>query len=101
MKRIKVKLKGKGTRLDPFRVNLPTYTMDGKRDAQGNLELGEDGLPLDSVDYKAKTCYVMLPNDEAIEVSGKWKIHKKGIRKKYKDQKPWDTDAFEGEEIEA
>lgn len=67
MKRIKVKLIGKGTEDDPFTVDLPTWTMDG------------------NPDYQKKTCYVFINDDEA--EPGKHKINQQKIRTKYK--KSW------------
>jgi len=49
MKRIKVKLKGKGTYLVPFRVELPTFVIDCQRDADGQPILTSDGFQLAKV----------------------------------------------------
>jgi len=66
MKRIKVKLVGKGTEDEPFTVNLPTWQMDGE------------------ADYKNKKCYVFINDDETEEKEGKTKINQQRIRTKYK-----------------
>lgn len=86
MKRIKVKLIGKGVHGDSYRVNLPTYRIDYKRDTNGN-PMGvnvDEGFPEDSIDYVNKECYVMVPDDETKEVQGKTKLDQKKIREKYK-----------------
>jgi len=74
MKRIKVKLVGKGTEENPYRVNLPTWRMDGE------------------ADYKNKTCYVLMLDDEVKND----KIDQEKIRKKYK--KNWSN--FNASEVE-
>jgi len=74
MKRIKVKLSGKGTRDDPWRVNLPTYVMAVDYDVEGN--------PIDTMNTKNKTCDVLVPDDE---VDAEGKIDEKRIREKYKE----------------
>lgn len=66
MKRIKVKLVGKGTEEEPFTVNLPTWTMDG------------------DADYEKKHCYIFINDDETEEIEGKTKINQQRIRTKYK-----------------
>jgi len=78
MKRIKVKLIGKGTEDEPFTVNLPTWTMDGE------------------ADYKKKHCYVLINDDETIEKNGKIKINQQRIRTKYK--KGWSK--FKASDVE-
>ena len=69
MARIKVKVVGSGTREDPLRVNLPTYTMIG--------EVGKD-----------KTVEVEVPDDECTD----GKLDKAKIRAKYKGQPRWDRE---------
>jgi len=76
MKRIKVKLVGKGTNDDPYTVDLPTWTMDG------------------DPDYQKKTCYVFINDDEALP--GKHKINQARIRQKYK--KGWSK--FKASDVE-
>jgi len=94
MKRIKVKVIGKGTYLDPFRVNLPTYVMDIERDAEGNPILTEDGFPI-AQDLKGKkSCYVLVPDDE---VGPDGRLDEKRIREKYKEG--WSK--FKREDVEA
>jgi len=93
MKRIKVKLKGKGTYLVPFRVELPTFVIDCQRDADGQPILTSDGFQLDSVDYKKMTCYVLVPDDE---VSPDGHLDEKRIRVKYKEG--WSE--FKAEDVE-
>jgi len=78
MKRIKVKLVGKGTEYEPFTVDLPTWTMDGE------------------ADYKNKKCYVTLPEDETEDKQGKTKINQQRIRTKYK--KGWSK--FKASDVE-
>jgi len=94
MKRIKVKLVGKGTYHDPIRVNLPTYVMDVERDAEGNPILTEDGSPV-AQDLKGKTsCWVLVPDDEVDEEG---RLDEKRIREKYKEG--WSK--FRREDVEA
>jgi len=82
MKRIKVKLIGKGTYFNPFRVALPTYVLDVKRDAEGNPLLTEDGFPVGQ-DLKGKTsCWVLVPDDEVDEEG---RLDEERIRTKYKE----------------
>jgi len=78
MKRIKVKLVGKGTEDDPYTVNLPTWTMDG------------------SPDYRKKECYVLVNDDETEDKEGKIKINQQRIRTKYK--KGWSK--FKASDVE-
>ena len=66
-KKIKVKLVGKGTEDDPYRVELPTYIVDV---VDGKMQ----------IDYKRKICTVWVPADEVDE---KGKIKEEYIRKKY------------------
>jgi len=94
MKRIKVRLIGSGTELDPFRVPLPSYIIDCKRDMEGNPVLGKEGFPVDSVDYEARTCYVLVPDDE---VGPDGRLDEKRIREKYKEG--WSK--FRREDVEA
>jgi len=67
--RTRVKVTGKGTPEDPYRVNLPTYIMIG--------DVAED-----------KTVEVEVPDDECTD--GKLDKHK--MRNKYKGQPLWDRD---------
>ena len=78
MKRIKVKLVGKGTEKEPFTVNLPTWRMDG------------------DADYIKKECYAFINDDETIEVEGKIRINQQRIREKYK--KNWNL--FNASDVE-
>lgn len=78
MKRIKVKLVGKGTEEEPFTVNLPTWTMDG------------------DADYIKKECYVLMNDDETEEKEGKTRINQQRIREKYK--KNWSK--FKASDVE-
>jgi len=98
MKRVKVKLIGEGKHHDSFRVNLPTYIMDVKRDKDGNPIIinEEEGLAGDSCDYEKKECYVLIPDDETIEIQGKIKINQQKIRKKY----PKDWSKFKASDVE-
>jgi len=87
MKRIKAKLIGKGYDQDPFRVNLPNYTIDCKRDKDGNpiwIDITKNEAE-DSCDYIKMECYVLVPDDEAKLVSGKWVLNQQKIRQKYKE----------------
>jgi len=67
--KIKVKVVGKGTQDDPFRVNLPTCRMIG--------EIAKD-----------KTVEVLVPDDECTD----GKPDKAKIRAKYKGQPLWDRE---------
>jgi len=96
MKRIKVKLIGKGIDEDPYRVNLPTYIMDNLRDAQGNLILTSDGKRQDGCDYINKTVFVLVPDDETKEKDGKIKLDEERIREKYGNN--WEN--FKAEDVE-
>ena len=64
VKRIKVKLIGKGTEDDPFTVNLPAWIMDG----EPNYELG--------------WAWVLVPDDEVAEDG---RINEQRIREKYRE----------------
>ena len=76
MTRVKVKVVGSGTPGDPFRVDLPTYTM-----IPGSEEFDKkDPKRLVSV-------AVEIPGDEC-DVHGRPSPEK--IRAKYKGQKRWD-----------
>lgn len=99
MKRIKVKLIGKGTKNDPFRVNLPTFMNDCKRDSKGKPVWIDEiqGIAADSVDYGRRTCYVLVPDDEAEEEMGKMRLNEKRIREKYREN--WSQ--FKKEDVEA
>lgn len=99
MKRIKVKLIGKGTRLNPFRVNLPTWIIDCERDSKGTpIWIDENqGITKDSVDYKRHVCWVLVPDDEAEEEMGKMRLNEKRIREKYREN--WSQ--FKKEDVEA
>lgn len=65
VKRIKVKLAGSGTLDDPFRVDLPTWTMDGEPD------------------YELGWAWVLVPDDEVAK-DGR-SINEKRIREKYRE----------------
>jgi len=78
MKRIKVKLVGKGTEEEPFTVNLPTWMMDGE------------------ADYVKKECFVFINDDETEKKNGKIKINQQRIRTKYK--KNWNK--FKASDVE-
>lgn len=78
MIKVKVKLIGKGTEDNPFRVDLPTWTMEGEPD------------------YKKKECCVSIPDDELIIKEGKVVINQDKIRVKYK--KGWGY--FDKSEVE-
>ena len=68
MKKVKVRLTGKGTEEEPYTVNLPTWTMKG------------------DPDYVTKECEVYLPEDEVLPNG---KINQARIRAKYK--KNWSS----------
>jgi len=70
MAKITAKLIGSGTPNDPFRVNLPTYSMVGEPN------------------YTAKTCEVEVPDDELD--SSKKNPSVQTLRAKYKGQPNWD-----------
>ena len=77
-KKVKVKVIGKGTREDPFRVNLPTYRM-----IPGSEEY-------DGIDKKVlKSVEVLVPGDECDE---KGRLSKARIKAKYKGQAAWDRE---------
>ena len=65
VKRIKVKLIGTGAPNDNYRVNLPTYIMDGEPD------------------YELGWAWVLVPDDE-VDKDGR-SISEKRIRKKYRE----------------
>jgi len=69
MKRIKCRLIGEGTEDNPYRVNLPTYT----------VSLDEMKYP--EIDYTEKVAYVLVPDDEVDPDT--LKLKEKYIRKKY------------------
>jgi len=92
MKRVKVRLVGTGTELDPYRVNLPTYMLDVKRDPEGKPIL-VDELPEPAVDYEARTAWVLVPDDE-VDPNGR--LNEKRIREKYREH--WAN--FRREEVE-
>jgi len=92
-KRIKAKLIGKGTLLDPIRVNLPSYVMDVERDAEGNPVLSPAGEPV-AQDLEGKTwCWVLVPDDE---VGPDGRLDEKRIREKYRER--WSK--FRREDVE-
>ena len=64
VKRIKVKLIGKGTEDDPFTVNLPAWIMDREPD------------------YYNRWAWVLVPDDEVDE---KGRINERRIREKYRE----------------
>lgn len=64
MKRVKVKIVGKGTDDDPFNVDLPTWCMIGE------------------VDHNKKECEVYVPDDEVLPTG---KLNQAKIREKYKE----------------
>jgi len=64
MRRVKVMLVGSGTPGDPWRVDLPTYVMDGEPD------------------YERRCAWILVPPDEADEEGC---IDQKRIRAKYKE----------------
>lgn len=70
MKKFTTKMIGSGTRDDPFRVNLPTYTMFGEPD------------------YVTMTCDVLVPDDELNKTGTR--PDKQKIRQKYRRQPKWD-----------
>jgi hypothetical protein len=70
MTKITVKLIGSGTPDDPYRVNLPSYSMFGEPD------------------YAAKTCVVEVPDDELDE--SKKRPDRQKLREKYRGQSKWD-----------
>ena len=76
MKKVKVKMIGKGTEEDPFTVDLPTWQMVG------------------DCDYNTMECEVEIPNDE-VDLNGK--IDQNKIRSKYK--KNWSN--FNAANVEA
>jgi len=80
MARIKVKVVGKGTDDDPFRVALPTYSMIAGTEeyVAGVLKSVEVEVPDDEVDEKGK------PSEEK-------------IRKKYTGQPLWDKPGAGGD----
>lgn len=95
MKRIKVKLVGRGTKIDRFRVNLPTYRIDIQRDQNGKPVLNGEGEFVDSINYERMECYVLVPDDEVEEVAGKTKLSQTRIRQKYKNWKDFQTSDVE------
>jgi len=64
MKRLKARLEGSGSYEDPFRVNLPTYVLDGEPD------IGR------------RWAWVQVPDDE---VDDEGQISQKRIREKYRE----------------
>ena len=64
MKKVKVKITGKGTEKEPFTVDLPTWVMIGE------------------IDHNKKECEVYLPSDEVLSNG---KINQSKIRSKYKE----------------
>jgi len=75
MVRVKVKVIGKGTEKDPYRVNLPTYVMIPGTEVYG----GPKGQTLLRVE-------VEVPDDECTD----GKLDKVKIRTKYRGQPAWD-----------
>jgi len=78
MTRLKAKVVGSGSREDPFRVNLPTYTM-----VPGTEEYA------DAEKKVLKAVDVEVPADE---VDAQGRPDKAKIRAKYKGQPRWDHD---------
>ena len=79
-----VKVIGSGSPADPFRVDLPTAAMIGpiRPNAQA------DTPPV------SRRVDIEVPDDEAEEIgnSGKFRLVKEKIKKKYRNQKKWDND---------
>lgn len=100
-KRIKVKLIGKGTYHDSYRVGLPTYKIDCKRDAEGNsIWIDEvQGFAEDSCDYGKMECYVLVPDDEVEEITGKLTLNQTRIREKYKNWKNFNAEDVQVAEV--
>jgi len=67
MKKIKVKMIGKGTDKEPYTVALPAWKMTD-----------------DKVDYINMECYILVPDNETKIVGNKIKLDQQKIRKKYK-----------------
>jgi len=76
MAKLKVKVSGKGTSDDPFRVDLPAYTM-----VAGTEEYADKARKI------LKSVVVEIPDDE-VDDKGKPSLEK--IRRKYKGQPKWD-----------
>jgi len=76
MAKLRVKVTGKGTQDDPFRVDLPTYAM-----VAGSEEYADKARKI------LKSVEVLIPDDE-VDDRGKPSLEK--IRKKYKGQPAWD-----------
>lgn len=91
MKRIKARLIGKGTRLDPWTVDLPTFKMESDKDVDGNPTI-VDGKPIKAVDYTKKECYVLVLDDE---VKPNGKLDQEKIRAKYKNWKDFNASDVE------
>jgi len=98
--KLRVRVIGSGTPEDPYRVNLPTFTMvpsswqpliPGKVDKDGVLSTQPDGKPvvLTPAEKAQLTCEVIVPGDE---VDDKGQLDKAKIRAKYKGQTRWDRD---------
>lgn len=93
---IKVKLIGSGKEHDPFRVGLPSFIVDKKRDNDGNIIYDKDGNAEDTVDYVNKVCMVLVPSDEVTIVKDKKVLDQERIRIKY--AKNWSQ--FNKEDVE-
>lgn len=76
--RLRVNVVGSGKDGDPFRVNLPTYTM-----VPGSEEYADPEKKV------LKSVEVQVPDDE---VDDKGRPDKAKIRAKYKGQPRWDHD---------
>jgi len=76
MAKIRVKVSGKGTDADPFRVDLPTYLM-----VAGSEEYADKARKV------LKSVEVLIPDDECDD-RGKPSLEK--IRHKYRGQPRWD-----------
>jgi len=76
--KVRVKVVGSGTREDPLRVNLPTWTMvpGSEQPTKGKVEAGG-------------TVEVMVP-DDYVDAAGK--LDKAKIRAMYKGQPAWDRE---------
>ncbi len=70
MAKITAKIIGSGTAEDPFRVNLPTYSM------------------VDEPDYIGKTVKIEVPDDEL--TADKTRPDSQKLREKYRGQPAWD-----------
>ena len=78
LRTIVVKVVGSGTENDPYKVNLPSYTIIKEltpRDEHGKF-------------HPNPKVMISVPDDEWDEKTGR--LDKKKIRQKYKDNEKWD-----------